>query len=884
MTRAGLPEVPRLLTGVRSRLVLVAVVAAVPAITLLGVETARHRSDIRAAQRDEAYHTARLIGSEVGRRFESYRGILNTLNEDLANPAAGAAACSAFATNELREVESIAEVGVVDVLGNLVCAAKGADRDIGFADTDWFWRALATRRLSLGSVVFDPVSHEPEIPIALPHLDAGGKVVSIAYAEVSVRWFESFVSPIGLPEGTSIAVLDHDFRIISLDPPRPDLVNTRVASSLGAALRPVTSTSGYVDVRILPGRHLNGGYASASIGTPPRHLWVVVGISDRAIVHKISVLLWLAIGGVLGSIALVALLAYWLGGALLSRPTRVVLDTVSRIAEGDFGARTGIAGGSSEISTIAAGVDHMAASIELGHAALEQRTALYRGLVDNIPAYVYITSGLGTDRSLTMLGSGPRLGLGEPGDIVSAEDWFRHIYPDDLDRFKEVVDDAMRSGEPLEHVYRALGADGNIIWIRLISHRIGPLEDRVRQGLMIDVTEQWEQAEAIRRLAARAESLAGLARDILQSTALDEIIATTIATIRDLLEPVAVTIRIDGGGVETAVAVAPIGREPHTPDEDAMAGLATGTELLVGDGPSVVLIPVRVDGVTVGSVAIELATRGLDPDRRAVIDDIVDQLALGVHRALLVAQLRTEARLLERRVAERTHDLQAANEELEEFALTVAHDLRAPLRAMAGFSTALIEDYGPQLDADGRNYAQRIVKGAESMHELIEDILAYTRIGRAETEVLPVDLDTVADAVVERLAQAAAERDARIEVRKPLGTVLAARPLLLEVLANYLQNALMFVADGAPEIVLRSETGARSVRISVDDNGIGIPAEQRDRIWKLFERLHPHHEYPGTGLGLAIVAKAADRMNARVGVEPRAEGGSTFWIELPRAE
>jgi PAS domain S-box-containing protein len=237
---------------------------------------------------------------------------------------------------------------------------------------------------------------------------------------------------------------------------------------------------------------------------------------------------------------------------------------------------------------------------------------------------------------------------------------------------------------------------------------------------------------------------------------------------------------------------------------------------------------------------------------------------------------------LEALVAERTARLEELVRELNAFTSSVSHDLRAPLRAMNGHATALLEDCAASLDPLCREYVQRIIGAAERMDTLIQDLLSYSRLTREDIVLRPVRLAVViADA---RLQAEAALRDSRAEltVDEPLPVVVAYRPTLVQVLTNLLTNAVKFVGPGVrPRVHIYAENRQRQVRLWIEDNGIGIAPEHRERIFQIFERLHSVASYPGTGIGLAIVRKGIERMGGTVGVESEVGQGSRFWIQLP---
>ncbi len=228
--------------------------------------------------------------------------------------------------------------------------------------------------------------------------------------------------------------------------------------------------------------------------------------------------------------------------------------------------------------------------------------------------------------------------------------------------------------------------------------------------------------------------------------------------------------------------------------------------------------------------------------------------------------------------------LVAANGELEAFASTISHDLRAPLRAMQGMATALKQDFGPQLPAEARGYTDRIIDASERMDQLIQDLLAYSRINLGEFQLESVDLKSVVDETGRMLASMSQERNAVVEVTGAFPPVWGNRALALQAISNLVMNALKFTAPGTvPQVTINGGAAGGRLRLAVSDSGIGIAPQYHERIFKMFERLHTAAEYPGTGVGLAIVQRAVARMGGTFGLESELGKGSCFWIELPLA-
>lgn len=265
------------------------------------------------------------------------------------------------------------------------------------------------------------------------------------------------------------------------------------------------------------------------------------------------------------------------------------------------------------------------------------------------------------------------------------------------------------------------------------------------------------------------------------------------------------------------------------------------------------------------------------------------QMEIGMRKRTEEELHRTQAELsdhageLEGLVAERTSELTNTNQQLESFVYSIAHDLRAPLRAMQGFSDLLVEEAGAKLSDAGKGYADRISKSAQFMDALLCDLLAFSHISQRRVELNSVSLETVVASVLSRLPATAQERNARVESVGPWPSVLAHESTLSQVVFNLVSNALKFSRPGVPPLVrLRNEERAQVVRVWVEDNGIGIAPDHRAQVFGLFTRLNGE-KYPGTGIGLAIVQKGVERMGGSVGVEAAPLHGSRFWFELRKA-
>ncbi|MBI4642100.1 MAG: response regulator [Candidatus Tectomicrobia bacterium] len=297
-------------------------------------------------------------------------------------------------------------------------------------------------------------------------------------------------------------------------------------------------------------------------------------------------------------------------------------------------------------------------------------------------------------------------------------------------------------------------------------------------------------------------------------------------------------------------------------------------------------VPLIAQGELIGSFNLGSDNPGaFAPEQVDIALEVTDQLAVAIQQARLHEQVQRYTTELEQRVTERTAKLWETNAELESFSSSVSHDLRAPLRAMQGFTDALLEEYADRMDSVGQDYVQRIAAAARRMDAMIQDLLAYSRVSRIDLRLQLVGLTLVVAEALTQLAVELREREAQVTVEEPLPEVMGHRATLVQVVANLLTNAVKFVEPGVqPKVRIWAEEHKAWVRLWVEDNGIGIASEHQERIFRVFERLHGIETYPGTGIGLAIVRKGVDRMGGRVGVESVPGQGSRFWVELQRTE
>lgn len=290
------------------------------------------------------------------------------------------------------------------------------------------------------------------------------------------------------------------------------------------------------------------------------------------------------------------------------------------------------------------------------------------------------------------------------------------------------------------------------------------------------------------------------------------------------------------------------------------------------------VVRLRARGINLGYLSLFRTSRDRPPytlDDLHLVKDLADRAALAIDNSRLVDGL-------ERRVAERTHALETANRELEAFAFSVSHDLRAPLRAIDGFSRILEEDHGPSLDDDGRRVIGVIRKNARRMDQLIEDLLRLSRLGhQAIHPISVVDMRALVDAVVSGIRSA--HPDIEIDVRVgELPTALGNLELLRQVWTNLLDNAVKYSRRrGLARVEIEGRRNDGELQYTVTDQGAGFDPAHASKLFGVFQRLHSDAEFEGTGVGLALVQRIVSRHGGRVWAEGRPDEGATFGFGLP---
>jgi signal transduction histidine kinase len=273
--------------------------------------------------------------------------------------------------------------------------------------------------------------------------------------------------------------------------------------------------------------------------------------------------------------------------------------------------------------------------------------------------------------------------------------------------------------------------------------------------------------------------------------------------------------------------------------------------------------------------------RPITAEEREIAGEAAGQITIAIEQAHLLQETKRYAVELEQRVADRTAQLEAANNELEAFSYSVSHDLRAPLRAIDGYDRILLEDYADRLDDEGRRVLGVISSETHRMGQLVDDLLAFSRMGRQKQEISEIDMTALAQEVFVEHAALAPKRTLQLKL-EPLSPARGDRAMLRVVLVNLLSNAIKFTQSRNPAVI---EVGSRredgQTVYYVKDNGVGFDMRYASKLFGVFQRLHSAEDFEGTGVGLALVQRIVHRHGGRVWFEAKVNEGAILFFSLP---
>ncbi|HEY9657197.1 MAG TPA: ATP-binding protein, partial [Allocoleopsis sp.] len=482
--------------------------------------------------------------------------------------------------------------------------------------------------------------------------------------------------------------------------------------------------------------------------------------------------------------------------------------------------------------------------------------------------------------------------------------WYDQVHADDRERIITEIQQAIEQGEQFwTHEYRFHKANGTYACVVDRSYLIHAADGTPLRilGGMTDVTERKQFQEELQRQNLRAQLFAEVTLKIRQSLQLQDILQTTVSEVQKMLNADRVLVyRIWANGTGSGIAEEVVPGFPTVlgytfPDEvfpetyrqlylkgriQALANIEESPEV----APCLVefvrqfqvkaklVVPIIAQGELWGL----LITHQCDRPRQWTSFEIelLKQLADQIGIAL------TQAQLLEQETRQR-EELSRSNTELQQFAYIASHDLQEPLRMVTSYLQLLQRRYQNKLDSNADEFIGFAVDGAARMKRLINDLLAYSRVGTHGKVFERVDCNAVVQRAIDNLKIAITESNATITY-DALPEVMGDASQLLQLFQNLLSNAIKFHGTVPPLIHIHADSTTDAWQFSVQDNGIGIEAQYAERIFVIFQRLHRQSDYPGTGIGLAVCKKIVERHGGQIWMESQPEQGSTFYFTLPR--
>jgi PAS domain S-box-containing protein len=488
--------------------------------------------------------------------------------------------------------------------------------------------------------------------------------------------------------------------------------------------------------------------------------------------------------------------------------------------------------------------------------------------------------------------------LGWTPEQLCAEPFLSFIHPDDVERTAAEAGALFDGGQTVGFRNRYRTASGGYVWLDW-SARLVPTGEIL--AFARDITEQLRREQELRFLHELGTDLAG-------ADELDEIVRISVERLCELTG--ASWAEVWAGDDGELPVLRERWRQPGLPpfatsfsDERAAAGMPSvsfgSSRVVIGPvadadrflrrGPALeaglqglAVVPFVIEGRRIGVLLLLHESEEGFGQWQALLEAAGRIIANMMERRRVVAALRELNQELEGRVVERTAELEQVVRELESFTATVSHDLRAPLRAMDGFARILRAEHAEALDEEARHFLDRVCANAERMRKLIDDLLEYSRMTVSELPAHEaVDVATLVGDVVASLVEERAYARATVEVG-PLPPCHGDRALLRSLFLNVLDNALKFSREAeAPRVTVTGTTEGDEVVYRVVDNGIGYDARYEEKLFQIFQRLHPRSDHAGTGVGLATVKRVCDLHGGSVSASTDPGVATTFTIRLP---
>jgi PAS domain S-box-containing protein len=886
--------------SVRGRLVLLVAAITVPAVAWVALLTAQaYRNERRSVERHLIAAT-RALTSLFDRQVSEVETLLHGLAASAALEQEDFVSLDARARTVLGATAADRWVVLLDADGRkLVDTSAPPGTPLGGVEFEPEAREAALRHEIFVSDVILPTDGPPQFFVALP-VFRGPELRFTLRLVMRSASLGRLLEVSRLSPGGVVSVTDRAGTIAARSREPERFVGRKMSATFAAAV------AGH-DEWVTESVTLDGIPVISAIAHSPRSGWMLLIAAPQAQLYATARgVLWLGLvlSGLLVGVAV--MVASWIGRTLVRSVDLLVNDTIG-IARGAIPPER--SAGLEEMDFVSHAVRETALQLaekERDNAALtsalqeelrKQRRAdeTSQRLAAIVESSDDAIIGKDLDGTITSWNMGAERILGYTAREIIGRPITELIPPERHDEERAILS-GVRHNEPLSHLETVRRRkDGTLVEVALT---VSPIIDR--RGRVLGASTIARDITERKRSEERQQALYELVARVNRAEALPEIYSAALdALCRSQDTDRASILLTDADGVMRFKAWRALSEEyrraaeghspwrrddpnpaPVTIGDTTEATLETGLRhALLAEGiRALAFVPLMYEKRLLGKFMVYYdSPRSIGRNVLRPVETIASQVAFAIAR-------QRAAEALEALVNERTASLRQVIEQMQEFSYSVSHDLRAPVRAMQGYASAVLEDHGHELSENGRELLRRILRSGTRMDRLIQDLLTYSRISRRELTLEPVSLDRLVREVVLQYPALHPEH-ADIEIASPLPDVIAHEPSLTQVVSNLLSNAVKFVAPGVrPHTRVHAELRESRARLWVEDNGIGIKPEYRSRLFRMFERVHPEQNYEGTGIGLAIVRKAVERMNGAAGFESDGVSGSRFWIELPLAQ
>lgn len=853
--------------SLRSRLVFLFVIATLPALILvLTINGDQERSTIQGVQKNTLL-LAQFAAANQQQLIDSGHQLLAAISK-LPETAGTPEECHEFLASFVTQYPQYVGIGVADPQGNVICSSLVLTSPINVSDSYHFQQAMKTKSFTVGQYQIGRITGKASLPLVYPALDSAGNPVRLITTSIDLAWLNQSISQQHLPSGSALDILDHRGILLARYPDPEKWSGQSLADSdLFKAIQQ-NQSSGTIESRGVDSVSRLFGFTSLSGLAQSSDVYIAVGVPldvAYAPIYETRTRTLLEIGAV----AILAFLVTWRGSSLfIVRPVDQLVAATQKISSGDLSFRAGPPYEESSLGKLAYAFDNMAASLQARSNELQAAEIRYRNLVEQLPAVFYTV-----DADFNFVGNGRRyispqiqklLGYSQAEWLSDPKMMFNHIYIEDRERVLAEREVAKVTHQPVQSEFRMVARDNQLVWVRNETITIKNADGTfTQQGILVDITKTKEMDEALRRSETRYRNIVDTAQEGIWVTDTSGYIQYVNQRVIDMFGYTSeeITNRLVFDMIE---------------DQDRAASLNNMELRRQGVAGRRDVHFIRKDGSDLW--AITGSTPLYDDQGKfsgvlAMLTDITDRKLAEAEVARLNAEL-------EQRVEQRTAQLTAANQELEAFSYSVSHDLRAPLRAVDGFSRIVLTDYASQLPADCAEYLQTIRDSAQQMGRLIDDLLAFSRLGRQQLTTQNTSLRALVQSVVSDIDSQQKLSNVDFVIGE-LPQECVDPALFRQVYVNLISNAVKFTRNqAAPRIEIGSETIDGELVYFVKDNGVGFDMQYAHKLFGVFQRLHLADEYEGTGVGLAIVQRVIHRHGGRIWPVAEVDKGATFYFTL----